>query len=167
MAPPCSSKASSAKSAAARAIPDRQALIPTERRGRGHPTKFRPKYCAQVIAHGRTGASLTAFAAKIGVARRTLNNWALAHPEFAEACEIAQAHACAWYEDRMRDVAKGNGGPGAATVAMFGVKNFGSADFQERQRVEHVGRFAHVTMTYEEAIEEARRRGLPIKVLEE
>lgn len=133
----------------------------------GRPSKYLPEYCDRVIQFCEVGYSLTAFAASIGVARRTLHNWADAHPEFADACEIAHAHACRWYERCLRQVAAGNGGPGAATAAMFGVKNFGAIDFQDKRQLEHVGQVDHRMMTYEQALEEAHRRGLPPRVLEE
>lgn len=133
----------------------------------GQPSKYRPEYCAKVIECGQTGASLTAFAASVGVSRRTLHNWAQTFEPFAEACEIAAAHACAWYETKLREVASGEGGPGASTVAIFGVKNFGGMDFQDRRQLEHVGEIAHTLMTYDQALAEARRRGLPERVFEE
>lgn len=133
----------------------------------GRPTKYDPRYCDEVIRCCTGGASLTSFAAEIGVARRTLHNWAEAHPEFADACEVAHALACRWYEERLRKVADGDGGPGAATAAIFGVKNFGGVDFQDRRQLEHVGHIDHRMLTYEQAVEEARRRGLPERVLEE
>jgi hypothetical protein len=137
------------------------------RRQVGQPSKYRPEYCAGVIKCGKTGASLTAFAASIGVGRRTIHNWEQTHEAFADACEIAKAHACAWWETKMREVASGDGGPGAATVAMFGVKNFGRQDFEDRRQMEHVGQVAHTLMTYDQALEEARRRGLPERIFEE
>lgn len=48
------------------------------------PTKFQPSYCDQVIEHMTDGASLTSFAAEIGVARSTINEWMEAQPDFAD-----------------------------------------------------------------------------------
>jgi len=131
----------------------------------GRPSKYDPAYCDQVIEHCRGGRSLTSFAGQIRVARRTLSNWTDAHPEFADACEVATALACRWYEEALRKVAAGKGGPGAATAAIFGVKNFGGDDFTDKRTLEHTGRVDHRHMSYAEALEEARRRGLPVQVL--
>jgi hypothetical protein len=133
----------------------------------GRPTKYLPEYCDRVIEFCADGASLTAFAGEIRVSRRTLTYWAEAYHEFYEACEVAKALACRWWEKQLRGVASGDGGPGAATAAIFGVKNFGELDFSDRRQVEHVGHVDHRMLTYDQAVEEARRRGLPERVLEE
>lgn len=133
----------------------------------GRPTKYRPEYCEEVQDFCAGGLSLTAFAGKIGVSRRTIAHWCEAHPEFADACEIAKAKAALWYEAQARQVAKGEGGPGAATIVMFALKNFSSDDFSDRRSIEHVGQVDHRHMTLAQALEEARRRGLPMRVLEE
>lgn len=145
-----------------------QAITAAEKRSlSGRPTLFLPEYCDRVMEFCSAGHSLTAFAGEIGVSRRTLTYWREAHAEFDEACEVAKARACHWYEKQLRKVAAGDGGPGAATAAMFGVKNFGGEDFSDRRQLEHIGSVNHRHMTYDQALEEARRRGLPIHVLEE
>jgi hypothetical protein len=131
----------------------------------GRPSKYESSFCEAAIAHCSVGASLTSFAAEIGVSRKTLFNWAEAHPEFAYALDVAKACACRWHEERLRKIIEGDGGPGAATAVIFALKNFGELDFSDKREVSHVGRIAHVPMTYEQAIEEARRRGLPAHVL--
>lgn len=133
----------------------------------GRPTLYRPEYCDRVIEFCTDGKSLTAFAGEIGVGRRTISLWRTAHAEFDDACEVAKARACAWYEEQLRKVASGEGGPGAATAACFGVKNFGGEDFTDRRQLEHVGSVDHRHMTLAQAKEEALRRGLPLRVLEE
>jgi hypothetical protein len=50
-------------------------------------------------------------------------------------------------------------------MAMFQLKNLAGKDYSDTQRHEHVGRIDHVPMSLEEAKEEARRRGLPERVL--
>jgi hypothetical protein len=51
----------------------------------GRPSKYQPSYCDLVIEHMADGASLTSFAAEIGVSRATINVWMDAEPEFLEA----------------------------------------------------------------------------------
>jgi hypothetical protein len=130
----------------------------------GRPSKYDPAFCQQMIDYCSDGASLTSFSASIGVARRTLFNWAEQHADFAEAIDIAKACACSWWEERARKIGDGEGGPGAAAMVQFMIKNFGAEDFSDRREVAYSGAIRH-NLTYEQAIEEARRRGLPERVL--
>lgn len=79
------------------------------------------------------GASMTSFAAEIGVARSTLNEWAENHPEFSEAVKRAKAKCAAWWEKIARDGAKG--GDANPTLCIFGLKNMAADDW--RDKVEH------------------------------
>ncbi|MBV9528333.1 hypothetical protein [Sphingomonas sp.] len=130
----------------------------------GRPSKYDPVHCDAVIAYCATGKSLTAFASSIRVSRRTLLYWAEQHPEFAEATQIAKAAACSWWEDRALEIGAGEGGPGAASMAQFALKNLAPEDFSDRREVSYSGAINH-NLTYEQAREEARRRGLPERVL--
>lgn len=103
----------------------------------GRPTKYDPAYCDQVVAHAQDGASLTSFAAEIDVARSTINEWMGEHPEFSEACARAKARAASWWESRGRSIAKDGGGPGAATMVMFGMKNMGGEDWKDASQIDH------------------------------
>lgn len=130
----------------------------------GRPSKYDPAYCGQMIEHCREGYSLDTFAAVIGVARRTLFNWAERHEEFADAFEIAKGLALFSWEKRARTVGEGNGGPGAAAICQFMMRNFGPDAYTDRREVAYTGAIQH-NLTYEQAVEEARRRGLPERVL--
>ena len=103
----------------------------------GRPSKYDPVYCEQVIEHLEQGSGLTSFAARIGVARSTINEWMKAHPEFSDACARARAKCAAWWEDRGRSIALAGGGPGAATMAMFGMKNMGGEDWKDVSQLDH------------------------------
>lgn len=116
----------------------------------GRPTKYDRKYCAAVVTHLTDGSSLTSFAASIDVARSTLNEWMGAHPEFSDACARAKAKSAAWWEKQGRSIAMAGGGPGAATMTMFGMKNMGADDWQEKVVQEHQGGMA-LTVTPEDA----------------
>lgn len=131
----------------------------------GRPSKYDPDFCERVVTFCSDGSSLTSFAAKIGVARRTLAGWAEQHDDFAEALDIAKAAACAWWEERARKVGDGDGGPGAASMIQFALKNLAPADFSDRREVAYTGAVNHNLLTYDQAVEEARRRGLPERVL--
>ncbi len=132
----------------------------------GRPSLYRPEYCEMAIAHMSTGASITSFAGEIDVSRRTLTKWAHEHPDFAHAIEIGKAKLAAWWEKRARTIADGGGGPGAASMCQFAMKNLAPEDWQDRSTTEHVGRIGHFPMTAAEALAEAQRRGLPTQVYE-
>lgn len=65
----------------------------------GRPTLYRPEYCDRVRAWGREGKSKAQIAAELGVARRTIDYWADANPEFLLALEEAHDYALAWWEN--------------------------------------------------------------------
>jgi len=142
-------------------------VLAPERNLGGRPSKYLAEYCEAIIEHAERGASLVSFAGSIRVAKATLNNWAAEHPDFAEAMQTAKAIAAHWWEERMRRIADGGGGPGAATVTIFALKNFAGEDWQDKSTHEHTGRITHAPLTYDEAIEEAARRGLPRSVFDE
>lgn len=80
------------------------------------------------------GASITSFAAEIGVSRATINVWMEAHPEFLEAVTRAKAKAQAWWEKAARNLAVT--GQGNATICVFSLKNLGSDDFKDKSEQE-------------------------------
>lgn len=107
----------------------------------GRPTKYQEAYAELVIEEMATGKSLTAFAAEIGVARSSINEWMEHHDEFSEAVKIAKAKCAAWWEAKGRLLATTGGGPGQATAVIFGLKNMAADDWREKveQDVNHKG----------------------------
>lgn len=103
----------------------------------GRPTKYDPAYCEQVIEHMKDGASLTSFAAEIGVARSTINEWIDQNYEFSEAVKRAKAKCAAWWERLGRKNAEKGGGN--ATLVIFGLKNMAGEDWRERSSMELSG----------------------------
>jgi len=103
----------------------------------GRPSLYDPSYCERVVEHMQDGASLTSFAAEIDVARSTINEWMSKHPEFSEACARAKAKSAAWWEKQGRSIALTGGGPGAATMTMFGMKNMGGEDWKDASQIDH------------------------------
>jgi hypothetical protein len=105
------------------------------------------------------GYSLTAFAGKIGVNRDTLHAWGREYPDFSEAVERAKAKQLLWWEHSGRNVAIGKGGPGAATMAIFGMKNCGGGEWKETREYRHSGsgggpvKMITSSMTAQEAVE--------------
>lgn len=105
----------------------------------GRPSKYDPAYCAEVVAHCATGASLTSFAASIDVARSTINEWMEQHDEFSEAVKRAKAKCAAWWEDKARTGLEGK--DVNPTLCIFGLKNMAADDWREKHQVEHSGEF--------------------------
>ncbi len=87
------------------------------------------------------GASIASFAAEIGVARSSINEWMDQHPDFSEAVKIAKAKCAAWWERTGRELAV-NGG-GNATLVIFGLKNMAGEEWREKQEIEHSGTVKH------------------------
>ena len=120
-------------SARSRPKPDPQPAPDPLKRGRGQPTDYDPSFCHEVVEASDRGYSLTGFAGLIGVSRRTITNWMDTHPEFLAAVEIAKAVRAAAYEGKAWDVASGNGGPGAAQMIQFTLKNLAPDEYADTQ----------------------------------
>lgn len=101
----------------------------------GRPSKYDPRYCDEVITHMSDGASLTSFAAEIGVARSTINEWMGANPEFSESVKVAKAKCAAWWERAGRSGALG--GDVNPTLVIFGLKNMAADDWRDKQEIDH------------------------------
>lgn len=106
----------------------------------GRPSKFQEAYCNEVINHCADGASLTSFAAEIGVARSTINQWMEDYPQFSEAVKKAKAKCAAWWERQARLGACGQGQNINATLCIFGLKNMGADDWADVMKNEHTGK---------------------------
>lgn len=67
-------------------------------RARCRPTKYLPEYCEKLIAHGKEGRSLKAFAAEVCVNMDTVYNWIKLFPDFSEAYQQFKVLAEHWWE---------------------------------------------------------------------
>jgi hypothetical protein len=99
----------------------------------GRPTLYKPEYCQYLLEDMAQGFSLTAFAGLIGVSRSTINMWMDAHPEFSEAVSQGKALQLRAWELDARNIARGNGGPGASTMTVFGLSNLGDGEWRNKQ----------------------------------
>ena len=109
------------------------------KRPRGQPTKYDPAYCDEIIEVCSQGHSITGFAGKIGVDRDTISEWAKVHPEFSVALKRAKAAATYGIETDANGIRKRGGGPGAATMAIFQLKNFASDEYIDKAEVKNTG----------------------------
>lgn len=113
----------------------------TEKRPVGRPSKYEERFCGEVEADMADGYSLTAFAGKIGVDRSTLTEWQDAHPEFSAAVNRAKAARLRKWEQMGLNIAdKGSGGPGGATMVVFGLKNMGGDEWVDLTKREVTGK---------------------------
>lgn len=108
----------------------------------GRPSLYDPAYCDGIIEHCATGASITSYAAEIGVCRDTISEWAKQHSEFSVAVKRAKAKAAAWYDLQARNITSGDKS-GNATLAIFGLKNFAPEDFKDKVETELSGSLTH------------------------
>jgi hypothetical protein len=69
-------------------------------RTKGLAKEYEPRFCGVAINQGRQGKSRAQIAVYLGVTRKRLAIWEQAHPEFAEAMEIAADQALAWWESK-------------------------------------------------------------------
>lgn len=107
----------------------------------GRPSKYSEHYCDLIIEHMSEGASITSFAAEIGVARSTIDEWANNYPEFSGAVKIGKAKCAAWWEKLGRNNAIT--GDGNATLVIFGLKNMAPEDFRDKQEIHQTGTLQH------------------------
>lgn len=55
---------------------------------------------------------------RAGLSPRTVYYWRNRYPDFFDACRLADLEVGAWYEDRMRSIAAGNGQGSAKMIAL-------------------------------------------------
>lgn len=103
----------------------------------GRPSLYDEAYCEGIVAHCASGASITSYAAEIGVCRDTITEWASKHDDFSLAVKRAKAAAAAWYDEKARGIVGGESGN--ATLCIFGLKNFAPDDFRDVQEQKHSG----------------------------
>lgn len=100
----------------------------------GRDTLYEPKYCQMLVDDMAAGYSMTAFAGLIGVCKITLNNWAKEHPDFARAVRVGKAVRLRDWESAGIDMRKNGGGPGGATIIVFGLKNMGEGEWEDKSK---------------------------------
>jgi len=64
----------------------------------GRPSKYKKKYCEDVVKHMEQGYSFESFAANIDVNQDTVHEWARRHKEFSEAKKIGFAKCLKFWE---------------------------------------------------------------------
>jgi len=64
----------------------------------GRPTKYRRKYCRQVVEFMSQGGSIVSFAGTIGVSKQRVYDWSKRYPDFRDAYKRGKAAALCWWE---------------------------------------------------------------------
>ena len=64
----------------------------------GRPSKYRPEYCQELMAHMEKGYSYTTFAGHVGVNPDTLYGWERRFPEFSETKKLAMGRSLMFWE---------------------------------------------------------------------
>jgi hypothetical protein len=113
---------------------DDAAPAPTEPRPVGRPSKYEPRFCDMVVEDMAKGYSLTAFAGLIGVCKDTINAWTKEFPEFSDAVSRGKALRVRDWETVGLEMRTKGGGPGGATIVVFGLKNMGGDEWSDTSR---------------------------------
>lgn len=118
----------------------------------GRPTEYKPEYCDQLAALGRSGLSLTQMAAHFCVSKQTFYTWRDAHPEFLDALQESLTFAQAHWEEIHYKGARGELPVNAAVLNKAMSARFRD-EYTERQQTELTGKdggpvqVAHSTLT--------------------
>jgi len=86
----------------------------------GRPTKYDPEICEDVLEYMRQGDSKVAVAAKIGISRETLYDWARTHKDFSDTIKRGVELSQAWWEDLGKELVLA--GQGNATAWIYNMK---------------------------------------------
>ena len=132
---------------------------PEDKRKTGRPTDYRPEYCARVVELGEQGMSKAQMAREFGIARCTLDDWAVKFPEFSAAFTRARDLSLAFWEDRGVE-GLGLQGFNSSLYARIMSARFPD-DYREQKTVALTGNnggpIQSVSMTPDEFDERARR----------
>ena len=88
----------------------------------GRPTKYKKKYCKELIDHMAKGLSFRTFAAKIEVHHDTLYEWAEVYEEFSDAKSQAFNKCRLFWENLSIDQSTGKNQKGNVTATIFNMK---------------------------------------------
>ena len=117
----------------------------------GRPTKYKKKFCQELVDHMEKGMSYETFGAVIDVSVQTLYDWEKVHPEFLEAKRkgflVRQSHI----EEHFAQVSEGKG-EGVPSLMIFRAKNL--LGWTDKQEVQQSGDI-NINISYGDAEEDA------------
>lgn len=119
------------------------------KRSAGRPAKkvYKKEYCEQLIQHLAAGYSFVTFAAKIGIARSTLYDWAKKYPDFGAAKDEASIHNRYFWEKTGIEIATGET-RGNAAVWIFNMINRFPDDFKNNRDKEVTDNKVEIKLNY-------------------
>jgi transposase-like protein len=100
---------------------------------RGPKPKYSAEMCGKLVAARADGKSVTAACLELGISRETYYAWRDKHKAFAEAAKEAAAASLVWWEEAMREMARGK--DGNVTSAIFMMKNMFPEDYRDRKEI--------------------------------
>ena len=109
----------------------------------GRPSKYKEKFCDQVIEYGKQGLSVTQMALELDIHKDTLYEWKKVYPEFSDAIKKARDYSQAYWENALAKAALGKNDADTvpnATLMIFQMKNRFPDEWREKQVQEHVGK---------------------------
>ena len=123
----------------------------------GRPSKYKKRYCKEIIDWMSKGKSIAAFCAHLKVSRSRILDWVNAHEEFREAYEIGTEAGQAWWENLLRAHATGvyeQSMPRSSETAIRFQLSRRFKDYQPTQRVE--GNVDNTVIVYEATISDGQ-----------
>lgn len=116
----------------------------------GTLTAYRKDYCSKLIFHMSQGRSFNSFAGAIGVGKRTIYRWKLAHSDFEEAYEVGRSKSLDFWEEQLYEGAVGET-KANASLMIFKLKNTFHDEYKDKTEVEHKN--AATTLIFNTGIE--------------
>lgn len=92
------------------------------------------KTCEEYVEFARQGKSAVQIAARMGVCRDTLSDWARKYPEFAVARKLANDLVESWYTDLTQAIAAGKLERGNIAAAKWAMTNL--CGWTEKQKTD-------------------------------
>lgn len=118
--------------------------MPDDKHPGGRPLSYKPEMCDQVIQLMKDGASKTAVAAELGIAKSTLYEWsnkdsAFFIPEFSDAIKRGEALSQLWWEKAGQMAVMGSVVGFSAAAWIFSMKNRFREDYADDHGIKHSG----------------------------
>jgi DNA-binding XRE family transcriptional regulator len=129
----------------------------SEKRSRGQPTKYEPKYVELAFWMAQAGLTDKQMAHEMGVTDRTINNWKKEHPEFFQSIRDGKDTPDEAVEAALLRKAKGfkyeeGGKPRVAlpdtTACIFWLKNRRPDKWRDKHEIDQK---THMTFHFDEA----------------
>ncbi|UCI32548.1 hypothetical protein [Mesorhizobium sp. B4-1-4] len=109
-------------------------------------------HCDSVISYMKQGHTVTAYCGVAGISRKLFDEWALEHPELAEAIERGRAAAVLYWEKEQASALRDGR---SAVVATFALKNLAPTEWREKVEI---NTHLHITTSQAELVDAIDRK---------